>query len=154
MRNIIFLLLATINLFSKPLEHKDHHIGKITMQPTIAEVYYSRLEVSTRLPYFAGKFIDRKAKQRTEVPPAIWQTIKNSVDYTPFKNAAIQLLNNNFTTAQMQETINEYQAKPYIPIVSLKLRNELQLASQDFDTVLLNHINTVLIANGYQTLTL
>lgn len=54
----------------------------------------------------------------------------------------------------MQETINEYQDKPYIPIVHLKLRNELQLALQDFDTVLLNHISTVLIANGYHALTL
>lgn len=48
----------------------------------------------------------------------------------------------------MQETINEYQAKPYIPIVNLKLRNELQLALQGFDIILLNHINTVLIING------
>lgn len=55
---------------------------------------------------------------------------------------------------QMQETINEYQDKPYIPIVHLKLRNELQLALQDFDTVLLNHISTVLITNGYHALTL
>ncbi|MET0944349.1 MAG: hypothetical protein ABWY22_02970 [Flavobacterium sp.] len=125
------------------------------MQPTIAEIYYNRLEVSARLPYFTNKFIDRKAKQRPEVPPAVWQTIKNTVDYSSFKNAAIQLLNNNFTTTQMQEKINEYEAKPYIPIVNLKLRNELQLASKDFDTtVLLNHINTVLIANGYQALTL
>ncbi|CAI2768198.1 hypothetical protein [Flavobacterium collinsii] len=154
MRNIIFLLLVTINLFSKPLQQKDHLKDKIVVQATIAEIYYNRLEVSTRLPYFANKFIDRKAKQRAEVPFAIWQTIKNTIDYSLFKNAVIQLLNNNFTTAQMQVTVNEYQAKPYIPIVHLKLRNELQLASQDFDAVLLNHINTVLIANGYQALTL
>lgn len=154
MRNLVFLLLVTIYLFSKPLEQKGPLICKINVQPTIAEIYYNRLEVSTRLPYFTNKFIDRKAKQRPEVPFAIWQVIKKSVDYTPFKNAAIRLLNNNFTTVQMQETINEYQAKPYIPIVHLKLRNELQLASQDFDTVLLNQINTVLIANGYHALTL
>jgi hypothetical protein len=62
------------------------------------------------------------------------------------------VLNNNFTSAQMQQTITEYQNKPYIPILHLKLRNELYLAGQKFNTVLLAQINTILIANGYQSI--
>ncbi len=154
MKNIIFLLLITVNLFSKPLEQKNNFKSKISMPPTIAEIYYNRLEVSTRLPRFTNKLIDRKSIERPEVPASVWQTIKNSIDYTPFKTRAIQILNDNFTSIQMQQTITEYQNKPYIPILHLKLRNELQLASQEFDIVLLQQINTILIANGYQSLTL
>lgn len=62
------------------------------------------------------------------------------------------MLNNNFTTDQMQQTITEYQNNSYIPILNLKLRNELQLALQEFNPLLMNQINSVLIANGYQSI--
>ena len=64
------------------------------------------------------------------------------------------MLNNNFTSTQMQQTITEYQNKPYIPILHLKLREELQLAALEFDIVVLAQINTILVANGYQSLAL
>ena len=89
-----------------------------------------------------------------EVPATVWQTIKNNLDYTSFKNSAIQVLNNNFTSSQMQQTITEYQNQPYIPILHLKLRNELQLAGLEFDIVVLAQINTILATNGYQPIKL
>ncbi|MDQ5929947.1 MAG: hypothetical protein QG594_1729 [Bacteroidota bacterium] len=52
----------------------------------------------------------------------------------------------------MQQTITEYQNNSYIPILNLKLRNELQLALQEFNPLLMNQINSVLIANGYQSI--
>ena len=85
-----------------------------------------------------------------DVPVTVWQTIKNNLDYTSFKNSAIQVLNNNFTSTQMQQTITKYQDKPYIPILHLKLREELQLAGLEFDIVVQNQINNILVANGHQ----
>lgn len=154
MKKIIFFLLITINLFSKTAEQKNSFKNIINSQPTITEIYYNRLEVSTRLPAFTENFIDIIADKRPEVPAYVWQTIKDDLDYTPFKNLVIQVLNNNFTDAQMQQTITEYNGKPYIPILNLNFRNELQLTLQQFDVVLLNQINVILIANGYQSLTL
>ena len=150
MKIFAILLLISINIFSKPLEQNNNFIRIIKMQPTVAEIYYNRLEVSTRLPYFTNKIIDNIAKQRPEVPATVWQTIKNNLDYTSFKNSAIQVLNNNFTSTQMQQTITEHQNKPYIPILHLKLRNELQLASKEFDINLINQINAILSQNGFQ----
>ena len=72
------------------------------------------------------------------------------MDYAHFKNLAIQVLNNNFTTAQMQQTITEYHNNSYTPILHLKLREELQLAGLEFDIVVLNQINNILVANGHQ----
>ena len=152
MKNIVLFLLITINVFSKPLQPNNNLKRIIDPQPTVVEVYYSRLEVSTRLPLFTNKFIDHKANERPEVPANIWQVIKDSINYTPFKNLAIQVLNNNFTTAQMQQTIIEYQNNSYIPILHLKLRNEFQLALQEFNPLLMSQINTILIANGYQSI--
>jgi hypothetical protein len=150
MKNFAILLLISINIFSKSLEQNNNLNKIIKTQPTVAEVYYNRLEVSTRLPYFTNRIIDNIAKQRPEVPAAVWQTIKNNIDYTSFKNSAIQVLNNNFTSTQMQQTITECQNKPYIPILHLKLRNELQLASKEFDVILINKINAILSQNGFQ----
>ena len=149
MKNFAILLLISINIFSKPVVQNNNFKRIIKTQPTVAEIYYNRLEVSTRLPYFTNLFIDNKAKERPEVPATVWQTIKNNLDYTSFKNSAIQVLNNNFTSTQMQQTITKYQDKPYIPILHLKLREELQLAGQEFDIVVLNQINTILVANGH-----
>ncbi|WP_310558278.1 hypothetical protein [Flavobacterium sp.] len=154
MKIFAILLLISINIFSKPLEQNNNFKRVLKTQPTVAEIYYSRLEVSTRLPYFTNKFIDKIAIERTAVPATVWQTIKNNIDYTSFKNSAIQVLNNNFTSAQMQQTITDYQDKPYIPILHFKLREELQLAGLEFDIVLLAQINTILVANGYQSITL
>ncbi|CAD0002252.1 hypothetical protein [Flavobacterium chungangense] len=150
MKNIILFLFITINVFSKSIETKNNFKDIIQPQPTIAEVYYNRLEVSTRLPYFTNRFIDRKANERPDVPVTVWQTIKDNLDYTSFKISAIQVLNNNFTSTQMQQTITKYQDKPYIPILTLKLREELQLAGLEFDIVVLNQINNILVANGHQ----
>ncbi|WP_026714896.1 hypothetical protein [Flavobacterium daejeonense] len=149
MKNIVFLfLLIAFNVFSKPLEFNT----TTDTLPSIAEVYYNRLEVSTRLPHFTNEFIDRKANERPEVPATVWQAIKDSLDYAGFKNLAIQVLNNNFTATQMQQTMTEYQYNPYIPILHLKLRNELQLALQEFNPILMNQINAVLVANGFQSI--
>ena len=154
MKIFAIFLLISINIFSKPLEQNNNFKRVPKTQPTVAEIYYNRLEVSTRLPYFTNLFIDNKAKERPEVPATVWQTIKNNLDYTSFKNSAIQVLNNNFTSTQMQQTITECQNKPYIPILHLKLRNELQLAGLEFDIVVLAQKNTILVANGYQSITL
>ena len=154
MKYFAILLLISINIFSRPLEIDNNFKTIIQTQPTVAEIYYNRLEVSTRLPYFTNRIIDNLAKQRPEVPAAVWQTIKNNIDYSHYKILAIQVLNNNFTNAQMQQTITECQNKPYIPILHLKLREELQLAALEFDIVVLAQINTILVANGYQSLAL
>jgi hypothetical protein len=72
MKNFAILLLFSINIFSKPLELNNNFNRIIKMPPTVAEIYYNRLEVSTRVPYFTNRFIDNKAKERPEVPAAVW----------------------------------------------------------------------------------
>lgn len=150
MKNFAILLLISINIFSKPVEQNNNFKRVLKTQPTVTEIYYNRLEVSTRLPHFTNKYIDNKAKERPEVPAAVWQTIKNNIDYISFKILAIHVLNNNFTSTQMQQTITKYQDKPYIPILSLKLREELLFAAQEFNIEVLNQINTILVVNGHQ----
>jgi len=151
MKNIALILLITISSLSKTYAHNNFNTIQAS---TITEIYYNKLEISTRIVHFTNKYLDRLAKERPEISAVLLQSVKNSIDYNPFKNLVINVLNNNFTVFQMQQTITEYNGKPYIPILHLKLRNELQLASQEFDIVLLNQINTILIANGYQSITL
>ncbi|MGY6649247.1 hypothetical protein [Wenyingzhuangia sp. IMCC45574] len=67
-----------------------------------------------------------------------------------FKNLIMDALNNNFTTIEMEQIIDEYVDKPYIPILRLKVRNEIHLVSEEFNEVLLNQINNILAANNYQ----
>ena len=75
---------------------------------------------------------------------------KDGLDYTEFKDSVINVLSSNFTVAELQSMINDYQDSPYVPILHLKVRNEIQLSLQSFNSSIINQINTVLISNGYE----
>jgi len=155
MKYLIFCILISSTLYSAPkteVVSSCSYLLEITDQIPVAEIYYNRLEASKRLPLFVNKYIDRKAKEKPEVSLNIWQTIKDDLDYTSFKNSVIEVLNNNFTIAEMEQIIAEYNGKPYVPILRLKVRNELHLALKEFNKVLLVQINDVLIANNYQSI--
>lgn len=127
-------------------------VKKSTQQLTIAEQVYNKLEVCSRLPYFTNRFIDRKSVNRPDIPSSIWQTIKDELDYTYFKELIIGILNNNFSNVEMQQMISDYIDKDYIPILHMKFRNEIQLALQNSNDRITNQINSQLISAGYQPL--
>jgi len=126
--------------------------GTDLQTPSTAEQVYERLEVSSRLPRFANRYIDRVSRNRPEVPASLWQTIKSSMDYSGFKSLAINVLNDYFTNSELQNLITDNEKNPYIPILHLGLRNELQLALENFSSNLTTQVNNLLTSNGYQSL--
>ena len=123
-------------------------------QLTVAEVFYNKLEVSNRLPIFMGKFLDKKALERPEVPSSIWTLIKNNIDYTEYKNAVITILNNNLSQTAMQNLIDIHENSSYIPIPNVELKRELYIALGNFNPIFINQVNNILINNSYTPISL
>lgn len=145
-------LIITFNSYSIVLGANNFLKIETQQQVTVAEWVYNKLEVSQRLPYFTNKYIDRKAKNRSDIPDDIWKTIKNSLDYGGFKSEIIKILNNNFTNEEMQQMITEYKDRPYIPILRLKLREEILSVLESSNRNLMEQVNKILIANNYKVL--
>jgi len=121
-----------------------------TQQETIAEQVYNKLEVAVRLPKFLGKSIDKISEKRVEVPQNIWVLVKDNLKYEVFKASVVNILNENFSTSELEQMIVDYQDYQSIPIRSLKVRNEIFLAIKDFRGSILNQINNTLSLHGYQ----
>lgn len=105
----------------------------------IAEAYFDKLELKTKLPYFTNRYIDELANERPDVTSEAWDYVKASIDYTPYKNKAIEVLMSKLSTQEMQSAINEYDT--YIPVQNLDLRTKLLYELDQLQGQLENQIN-------------
>ncbi|MGS2765305.1 hypothetical protein [Sinomicrobium sp. M5D2P9] len=117
-------------------------------QTSLAEQIYNRLVVSTRIVKFTNRYIDSQKQEKPHVPDNIWTQIKNSINYSIFKNGAIEVLNNNLSNQQMQNLINDFSDKPSIPIPNL-IKKELYDLMPNFQDTIDQKISQILSDNGY-----
>lgn len=143
---VVLCIITILTTNAKEIESTYLYLNKAT---TPAEQVYNRLVISTRIVKFTNRYVDSKQEESPEVPSSVWTEIKNSIDYDIFKKDAIQVLNNNLTISQMKEFINEFEENPFIPIPSLKIKQELYELMPKFYKNVDNTISQVLQNNGF-----
>ncbi|WP_415843530.1 hypothetical protein, partial [Zobellia nedashkovskayae] len=111
--------------------------------------FYNRLLVSTNIIKFTNKSIDTKAKTRNDVPSAIWDNVKQGIDYSSFINDVTNIICDNYTVEYMTAAIAEYVNRPYIKISSGKVKKEMYDSANNFTPVLEQQIQQILSDNGY-----
>ena len=151
----LIIMLSIFNFFLVVKINANEQIKKIEIyaQNSLAETVYSRLEMNNNLPRFVKKYIDKLAINRPEVPSSVWNDIKNTISYSSVKNKAIEAMNNNYSSSELQALINDYEDYIIIPITKLSFRNELMLIVDDFSKgSLINQIHQKLTSNGYDTI--
>lgn len=62
---------------------------------------------------------------------------------------AIQILNNNLTSSQMQEILNDFANESSIPIPGTKIKKELSDLSKVFEPKIEQKIHDILSSNGF-----
>ena len=146
--NIIIKLTILLLIYTTTMNSMSINT-EIKNQNSLAEQIYTRLVISSRIIEYTDKYIDSKKAQRSNIPDSIWQEVKNSIDYNVFKSKAIQILNNNLTSSQMQRIINESSNRPSIPIPTLKIKKEMYDLMPNFQKNIDSTINQVLKNKGY-----
>lgn len=142
------LLLCSLLITKIAVCHNSDSYNNLQANSVVEQVY-EKLEVSSRLPRFTNKYIDRISKNRPDVPDSLWQTIKDSIDYSQFKNLATQILSNYYTTSELQNLLNKYSDQLFIPIEYISLRNRLYEALEQFNPNIVSQINNILTANNH-----
>lgn len=153
------LILIIIFINFNPLLNSPEYIDKtksityLNQTPSLAEQYYDRLEIKTNLPKMLNRYLDRKALIRTEVPPSLWQNIKDSINYNSFKTQIVDIIPNYYSDAEIQSILNEHSNRPNVPITKLDFRTDLAQRTQNFINLsFTNTVNTILTNNGYMPL--
>lgn len=127
-------------------------INEITAQTnhTICKDFYQRLLVSKNMVKFTNQYIDSKAKERMNVPAYLWETVKQSINYSIYENTATDIICNRYSTHDLQKILSENTDREYIKLASLPLHEELYNAIKDFQfKVVDKRIDLVLIQAGY-----
>lgn len=152
---ILIIIFINFSPLLNSIENIDDtkRLSLLNQQPSLAEQYYDRLEIKANFPNMLNKYLDRKALVRTEVPTSLWQTIKNSIDYEPFRTEVLAIIPNFYSDAEIQSILNEHSNRPNVPITKYSFRQQLAEKSQNFiETNFLNTVNTILTNNGYMPL--
>lgn len=143
---VIWFFILNCNI--TPVVAKDFCFAK-TVQSNLAEQIYNKLVVSTRIVRFTNQYIDSKKTENPNIPDNVWIKVKDGIDYSFFKNGAIQILNNNLTSSQMQEILNDFANESSIPIPGTKIKKELYDLSKVFEPKIEQKIHDILSSNGF-----
>ncbi len=144
MKNIISILLFSICVVNVSARNSRYS------QVTPAEQVYNRMVISSRIVEFTEAYINSKKANKPNVPNSIWETVKNNIDYTNFKNKVIVILNNNLSEAGMQRMLSEFSQTPLIPIPTINIKKEISDLMPVFYGDVDTKISQILSNNGYK----